>query len=280
MCKIVQKWELDSFENLCQKYGLGGQDFYRYLQLCDYFYRKVNGSNSGELPIVIHTFIDAYNSGSNKGLVSKLYHGITSLNKDTTDYVKQRWEKELDVEITEDMWLNAWETQSSSTNSRTWRDFCWKNLIRFFITPKQKSKQTGTQLFCWRECGEIMVDHAHVFWSCPSIQIFWKEVATIISKTLGFTISTTFTSLYLGHIPDGLSKDDAYLLKILLAASKKAITRHWLQKNCPTASLFIKIVKHLHLLEQMTYSIRPQKELGEKRWEKWRAYLANETHLS
>ena len=49
-----------------------------------------------------------------------------------------------------------------------------------------------------------MVDHAEMFWSCPSIQTFWKKVVTII--TLGFGISTTFTSLYLGHIPDRLSK--------------------------------------------------------------------------
>lgn len=77
-------------------------------------------------------------------------------------------------------WRHVAECQSSSTNSRTWRDFCWKNLICFFISPKQKSKQT--QLCCWRGCGEIVVDHAHVFCSCPSIQTFWKEVATTISK--------------------------------------------------------------------------------------------------
>lgn len=66
-----------------------------------------------------------------------------------------------------------------------------------------------------------MVDHAHIFWTCPSIQPFCREVATIISKTLGFSISTTFTSLYLGYSPDRPNKEDAYLLKILLAASKK-----------------------------------------------------------
>ena len=33
MCNIVNKGELDSFNNLCQIYGLGGQDLYRYLQL-------------------------------------------------------------------------------------------------------------------------------------------------------------------------------------------------------------------------------------------------------
>lgn len=119
-----------------------------------------------------------------------------------------------------------------------------------------------------------MVDHAHVFWSCPYIKPFWKEVAKIILNTLGFAVPFTFISLYLGHLPDGLSKSDTYLLKILLASSKKAITKCWLQKKCPTAGIFISIVKQLHLLEQMTFSIRLQKELGEKQWEKWCTYLA------
>lgn len=44
---------------------------------------------------------------------------------------------------------------------------------------------------------------------------FWKEVANIIPKTLGFDLDSTFISLYLGYIPDGLDIDNSYLLKIL-----------------------------------------------------------------
>ena len=92
-------------------------------------------------------------------------------------------------------------------------------------------------------------------------------------------ISVTFLSLYLDYFPNKLSKDDAYLLKVLLAASKKAVTKCWLQKNSPTVGLFVNIVKQLHLLERITYSIRLQKELGEKRWGKLSVYLASQTDL-
>ena len=260
------------FNNLCETFGLDRQDFFRYLQLRDYFSKTLKGHTPSA---VTQTFVDAYNSGNNKGIVSKLYRGLTTVKMDTTDYVKQRWEKELGIKITREMWLNAWKTQFSSTNSKTWRDFCWKNLIRFFITPKQKAKQTDSQHGCWRECGEVLADHTHIFWSCPVIQPYWNKVTEIISKVIGCDINTTFTSLYLGIIPDSINAMDAYLLKILLAASKKAITKHWLQKNCPPPTLFVNIVKQLHVLEQMTYSIRLQKDQGEKRWIKWCNYLAN-----
>ena len=238
--------------------------------------KEFRGSDQKELPIIIRLFVDAYSSNSTKGLIGRLYNGISSLNGHTTRYIKERWEKELDIEITEDTWTNAWITQSSTTNSLVWRDFCWKNLIRFFITPKQKSKQTNTQLRCWRDCRETGVDHAHVFWLCPLIQNFWMEVAATIAEVLGFNVETTFTSLYLGCLPEELCKDDEYLLKILLAAGKKAITKYWLQKDVPTLKVFIDIVNYLHLLEQMTYSLRLQKEIGEKRWGKWSINMAQQ----
>ena len=122
------------------------------------------------------------------------FDGIYSI--DTTNYVKQRWGKEPDIDITEDMRLNAWETHSSSTNSRTWRDFCWKNLICFFITLYQKSEQTGTQLCCWRECGETLVDHPLVLWFVPLIQTFWKEVATSNCFSCGKRVHTRLARLY------------------------------------------------------------------------------------
>ena len=123
---------------------LGKQDFYRYLQLRDYLCKEVKGSNPREPPIIIHLFFDAYNLGSAKGLISKLYHGITSLNTDTTDYVRQRWETELDIDITEAVCLNAWQTVILPDLER----LLLEKPHRFFITSKQKSKQTGTQLCC------------------------------------------------------------------------------------------------------------------------------------
>lgn len=96
-CTIVKKGELNSFSNVCQMYGLGSQDFFRYLQFRDYFSKKIKSCNPAEPPALIQVFMDAYTSGNVKGLISKLYHSIISLNKDNTDYVKHRWEKELNI---------------------------------------------------------------------------------------------------------------------------------------------------------------------------------------
>ena len=147
ICTIMKKGDIDSFEKLSQKYGLVKQDFYRYLQLRDFFGKEIKRSKEEITPTIIKVFIEAYDSKSMRGLVSKLYNGIMSLKKDSTMYIKQRWEKEMDIVISDDVWLETWTIQSTTTNSLSWRDFSWKNQIRFFITPRQKSKQTGNQLW-------------------------------------------------------------------------------------------------------------------------------------
>jgi hypothetical protein len=124
--------------------------------------------------------------------------------RNTTNYIKPKWEEELNIEITNETWLNVFETQLNSTNSITWREFCWKNVIHFFITPKLKSKQTDSQHPCCRECGLSRADHTHIFWSCPAIETYWGEIRSNIGKIMGFDIEQTLISLLLDEIPDNL----------------------------------------------------------------------------
>lgn len=96
-----------------------------------------------------------------------------------------------------------------------------------------------------RTAGRSWFDRARDVWS------FWKEVASVISKVPAFT----FTSLHLGYTPDKPSIMDACLLKIPLAASKRAVAKCWLQKNGRTAGVSVDIIKRpASCVERMTYS--------------------------
>jgi hypothetical protein len=77
----------------------------------------------------------------------------------------------------------------------------------------------------------------------------------------------------LGEIPDNLHNREKYLLKVLLAASKKAFTRKWLQKDTPTVTQWIDIVEEIHHMEPKTFALRTQQERGQEYWEKWVSYL-------
>lgn len=103
---------------------VGRWDCSRYWEFGDSFCKKLKvvtqpGLEPGAQ--VLHIFMDADTWGRTKGLITdQLHHGIT------TDSGNHGGEKELNIVMTEDTWLNVWDIQSSSTDSWTWTDFCQK----------------------------------------------------------------------------------------------------------------------------------------------------------
>lgn len=160
-CVIMKDGQLESFKKMKEKYDLDTHDFYRYLQLRNYIGKEIRSNTSGEINGVVQVVIKAYKDKKIK-TISELYKSLIK-NRHSTKYIKEKWESELNINISDENWLKMWRTHNTCTNSRIVREFSWKNLARFFITPKIKSRQLKKNIPCWRDCGIMNVDHTHVF---------------------------------------------------------------------------------------------------------------------
>lgn len=182
----------------------------RYLQFRDLYNREIKHNVNFDRNGITRTMIGLYNSKKYR-IISTLYQHLMERTGNTTLYVKQKWEKELGVNITEDEWLHIWRTQRSATASRSWREHCWRNVIGFFFTPKMKSKHLSVAQPCWRQCGAIHVDHSHVFWLCPKIEQFWVNVLMITITIQGYDIPLSCKVLYFGKmIGDIVLREDIF----------------------------------------------------------------------
>lgn len=85
---------------------------------------------------ILKEILRSYSCESAKGAISRLYKGLLTKKSYSTDYIKNKWEKEGDFEITKEEWCNCCELHWKCTKSHIWREFAWKCLIRFFTTPK------------------------------------------------------------------------------------------------------------------------------------------------
>lgn len=88
-----------------------------------------------------------------------------------------------------EIWGRSYQkNQCSNTNSLTWKDFGWKCMIQYFITPKQKSKLTAGSAPAGGEFEAAQADQVYIFWTC-SIPPFWEdqdqEAGNIMSTILG-----------------------------------------------------------------------------------------------
>ena len=89
-----------------------------------------------------------------------------------------------------------------------------------------------------------------------AIQPYWLDIVSQIKSILGFEINFNFGTVYLGNIPTELNNQDKNLLKILLVAGKKAITKKWLNKEPPTIREWLVIVKEIYKMEKLTFTLR------------------------
>lgn len=271
---LTEKGQLKNFEKLKEDYNLEKTDFFRFLQVRNRFehIRKETDLNDPILTI----FIDAYQSKSNKGVISRIYKGLLSKKPHNTGYVKEKWEREGNLLISEDDWFDICKSQWKCTSSHVWREFGWKCMIRFFITPKQKTHFTGGEATCWRQCGHREANHWHIFWECPAIKSFWTELHKVLRGIFNTNLPMQFSTLFLGNLDLQVRRDDEYLFGILITAGKKALTRHWLLPDPPTIQEWIGIVNDIYLMEKITFSLRLQKNTFIKLWAKWVGYANNE----
>lgn len=78
--------------------------------------------------------------------------------------IKRKWEREGNLVLNEKDWEHLCKIRWKTSNLTLCREFYWKNLIRFFITPAQKRNYTNSSV-CWRQCGCLKANHFHRFWS-------------------------------------------------------------------------------------------------------------------
>ena len=142
-CALVEKGKIMSFQDLKTTYGLDWREFYKYLQIRDYYGKRIGQELSLEVNKVVQVMIDAYKENRVR-TITILYKALMD-GKNTTGYIKEKWEREFDMEISEDEWDKIWEKHKTTACSRAWREFSWKNLIQFFITPKISNNYSETK---------------------------------------------------------------------------------------------------------------------------------------
>ena len=135
-----------------------------------------------------------------------------------------------------------------------------------------ENEYSKTKYLCWREC-ELEAGHAHIYRECNKIVRFWGMVQNVMQKILGYNIPMNCETLYMCNLNEGhILIGDRYLVKILLIASKKAITTNWCKVDPPNQDQWMAIVDQIYIMEKMTFRMRLQEVQGEQKWEKLTIY--------
>merc|ERR1712082_101066 len=86
---------------------------------------------------------------------------------------------------------------------------------------------------------------------------------SVLEEVFGVDIPFDFNTMYFVDLKNlQLRKRDEYLMRVLLVASKKAITKKWLTNVIPTINEWIDLIYGIYIMERITFSFRGQSELS------------------
>lgn len=109
--------------------------------------------------------------------ISQTYNAFPSMIKHNTLRMRGRWKAEINEKIPDDIKWEMCTKAHQTTNSSTWRVFKWKIISRFYRTPEITDEMGHTHLSSyWRNCGTQSTNHTHIFWLCPKLCVFWRQI--------------------------------------------------------------------------------------------------------
>ena len=118
-------------------------------------------------------------------------------------------------------------------------------------------------------------DHTHIFWDCPKIQPYWRDIKEELEKIIHIDIPFDPVFILLEKTTEqNFTKDQCYILHILLMIARKMITMCWMQPEPPTVAQWKKRCGQVQMMENMTAILQLKLPLFLRRWTPVILYMA------
>ena len=178
--QLLSNHTINSYEVIATKYASDCKHVFKYSQVRSYINKYIEEyKSSNELFQYMNR-----DRNKDKGSLSKIYKILQKFNI-IDDKVKEKWGKELGMNISTEDWKDSLRRNFKTSQSKYWREFPWKVGIRFFITlDKLKKWYPEAENQCWRGCGEQEENYTHCCFTCPVLTPYWKEVEKLLGTYL------------------------------------------------------------------------------------------------
>lgn len=269
---------LQPFSYLQDKFSLPQSDMFRYFQIRDYLKSHKDWNIIKNAPTNVETYFINITKHKLpiKKHVSHIYRNLLLDIPENTSYIKNKWELELNVVIEDEEWETICIGCHKGINSNMWKEFDWKMKTRFFRTPLVVSKfiDNPNGKYCWRECG-MVGDHSHIFWDCPMMLPFWRGIHREIDKVLGTSLLFIPSQFLFDLTPEDMyTRDQKYLLHILLMIARKIVTINWRNPQPPTVAQWKHKLREVYGMEALTTQLQLKTDVFMRRWIPITTYLS------
>lgn len=137
-----------SFIELQQKYGVPSSHLFRYFQI-RHVVNLEHGSLQEPEPSKIDFIMNNMEKNKDK-LISKIYSVLTTSSRVNTDYLRQKWEQDLQIEIQQEDWSFICRKVHKCSYNLRHKLALFKIMHRVYYTPEKLNKMNSEISFlCW-----------------------------------------------------------------------------------------------------------------------------------
>ena len=189
--------------------------------------------------------------------------------------IKVLWEVDLGEDISEELWEEVLgRVHKSSICVKHGLVQC-KIIHRAHLTKVRLSKiYPDVDPTCDR-CRQAPASHAHMFWSCPVLHSFWREIFETLSKVTRKLIEPNPMIALFGVCPSiiKLSSLEAALVAFVTLLARRMILFRWKSPTPPSHALWIKEVLNFVKLEKIRCVLRGSLRKFHKTWDPFFAFV-------
>lgn len=196
----------------------------------------------------------------------------TFQNTEYIEYIKDKWELEINVIIEDSEWRDIWAGCHKGINSQLWKEIDRRLNIRFFNTHFIISSyvKNPNAALCWRNV-EIL-ETTHIFWDCSVLRGFWDDIKREIDTILEIDVALEPKRYLLGIIAKDVNDpEQRCALTILLLIAMITVNRR--EVKPPTIGQWTQRLKNVYLMERMTASLQLKMDTFIQRWSCISRYL-------
>ena len=146
----------------------------------------------------------------------------------------------------------------------------FKFIHQLHYTPARLARMgLISSAFCPR-CDSTEADYLHMFWSCPGVTAYWRELFSFFGDTLHFPVPLTPEAGLLGVLNDSVPTTHARtLLRIILFYARKLILLQWKSASAPDIQMLYRMVNKVLPIFKCIYKGRACPKKFGKIWQPW-----------
>lgn len=250
---------LMSFEQVSNKYNLPKKHFFKYLQVRSFITSLLKTTTEPSLTTIENIAVNHYIS---RGLLSKFYNILLAASRESSLSYLQAWKADMETDISVEDWNNSCLLAQKQTINTRFRLLQYKWIFRTYITPVKlhhfNPNIPDDCIKCAKEKGTLY----HCMWQCEKINIFWKEIMTIISDLIECRIPIDSKLCILHIFPNGFkcTANKRKLVNFCLLQAKLVIALKWKDTERPGVNQCINLMSSNLALEKLTYVAKNKQE--------------------